>query len=344
MGTLSDLTNSVTSGLTSAYNSVSGFFSSAAEVASESAIRTSQLVMPPEVKDTTLEQSRYDFSYLTFPDDIANDYIGHYMVININVPVKSSGTVRGAFGGQGTLLDEYSKVDVLRFSNRNNVFGGANREALSMQRYTKRIAESIALFMPTPVVHSTRNEYEDISMTALAGTIGTSALQGAAGLVGGVGGATVAGALLNGVGQTVGTASQLLGYPINPRVEVLFSTTSLKQYVFEFLMSPRNEKESDNLKNIIRTLRFHAAPEIDQFTGGFTFIPPAEFDITFYNKGIENTNIPRINTCVLERLDVDYAPTGAYSTFRNGHPVSVRLSLGFREVEITHKQRVLDGF
>lgn len=340
MSIFSDISNT----LTSAFNGVSDFISSPAEVISQSSIRASQLFLPPEVKDTDLEQSKYDFSYLTFPDDISNDYIGHYMVININVPVTTGGSARGSFTNQGTLLDEYSKVDTLRFSNRNNVFGGRNREALSIPRYTKRIAESIALFMPTPIVHSTRNEYEDISMTALAGAIGTGVLQGAAGLVAGVGGARVAGALLGATGQAIGTASQLLGYPINPRVEVLFSTTSLKQYAFEFLMSPRNEKESDNLKNIIRTLRFHGAPEIDQLTGGFTFIPPAEFDITFYNKGIENTNIPRINTCVLERIDVDYAPTGAYATFTNGHPVSVRLSLGFREIEITHKQRVLDGF
>jgi hypothetical protein len=47
---------------------------------------------------------------------------------------------------------------------------------------------------------------------------------------------------------------------------------------------------------------------------------------------------------VLERVEVDYAPTGTYATFRNGHPVAVRLSLGFRELEPVHKQRVLQGF
>lgn len=340
---MSSFTDRFREGLTSAFDTAAGFFNTPKELLDEGAFRSTGILFGIDVKDTTLGQSEYDFSYRTFPDDITNDYIGHYMVININVPVNRYGRIRGDFPNQGTLTsDDVSKVDRLRFGERTT--GGVSREPLSIPRYTKRIKESIALFMPTPVVHTTRNEYEDISMTALAGTIGTGILQGAAGLVGGVGGARIAGGLLDAAGQVAGTASQILGFPINPRVEVLFSTTSLKQYVFEFLMSPRNEKESENLKQIIWSLRYHSAPELDRLTGGFTFIPPAEFDITFYNKGEENLNIPRINTCVLERIDVDYAPTGAYATFKNGHPVSVRLSLGFREIEIPHKQRILDGF
>jgi hypothetical protein len=110
-------------------------------------------------------------------------------------------------------------------------------------------------------------------------------------------------------------------------------------------MAPRNLKESESIKKIIETLRFHSAAELDKNTLGFTFIPPAEFDITFYNKGVENTNIPRINTCVLNVIEVDYSPaSGVYSTFSNGHPVAVRLSLGFTEVEPLHKTRIMQGF
>ena len=48
---------------------------------------------------------------------------------------------------------------------------------------------------------------------------------------------------------------------------------------------------------------------------------------------------------LLEKIDIDYAPAeGKYSTFRNGAPVAVRLSLGFREVEIAHKKRIYQGF
>ena len=39
------------------------------------------------IDDSTLGQSEYDFRYRVFPADLANDYVGHYMIININVPV-----------------------------------------------------------------------------------------------------------------------------------------------------------------------------------------------------------------------------------------------------------------
>lgn len=310
-----------------------------------------------EVGDNTLSQSEYNFNYRTFPDDIANDYVGHYMVININVPVyATSGNQRTSYGGSRygqTLLErEYSKVDTLRFGNAENV-GGTNpitgnpaptREPLAIPRYTRRIAESIALFMPTPVIFNTTNRYQEVNLTSMAAGLVTQT----AGLVGGAfageRGASVLGGVTNAAGQAVGNVAGLAGYPINPRVEVMFSTTNLRQYRFEFLLAPRNEKESENMKAIIDTLRYHSVPEIDGTTAGFTFIPPAEFDFTFYNKGVENRNIPRINTCVMDQIEVDYAPTGVYSTFSNGHPVMARLSMGVSEIEILHKRRVLQGF
>jgi hypothetical protein len=145
-------------------------------------------------------------------------------------------------------------------------------------------------------------------------------------------------------GQAAGVAAQLAQRPINPMVEILFATTAPRQFTFEVLMAPRNEKESETIKSIIKAFRFHGAPEIGGL-GGLLWIPPADFDITFFNKGVENVNILRINTCVLERIEVDYAPTsGIYSTFRNGHPVAVRMSLGFRELEPLHKERINQGF
>lgn len=309
------------------------------------------------IDDNTLTQSQYNFNYRTFPDDIANDYIGHYMVININVPVFASGnpTQRTSYGGQAYgqtfLSSEYSKVDALRFGRAEDV-GGTNpvtgnpafdAEPLAIPRYTRRIAESIALFMPTPIIFNTQNRYQEINLTSL----GTGLATQAGALIGGARGGeagTALGSVVSSAAQTVGQISGLAGYPINPRVEVMFSTTDLRSYTFEFLLAPRNEKESESMKRIIQTLRYHSVPEIDPTTAGFTFIPPAEFDFTFYNKGVENLHMPRINTCVMDRIEVDYAPTGTYSTFSNGHPVMARLSLGVREVEILHKRRVLQGF
>jgi hypothetical protein len=299
-----------------------------------------------DVEDPTgLEQSSYDFNYRVFPEDLAMSDSSHYMVININVPVyRKTGQNRSSYDPGTILSNEFSKVDNLRFGNISSPFTGrplpdaTNAEYFSIPRNTRRIKESIALHMPNGgLVYTEDNTYEPVSMTAMAGQ-----LVGAAGKLGGTAGGAAA-SLATATGQVLKNGGKLAGYPINPRVEVLFATRPQRQWMFEVFLAPRSKSESETANRIIQTLRYHAAPELG--TGGFYFIPPAEFDITFFRQGVENLNLPRINTCVLERIDIDFAPqSGVYSTFLDGSPVAIRLSLGFREIEILHKRRVLQGF
>jgi len=319
--------------------------------------------------------NKYDYNYRVFPDNLGAEESAHYMVININVPVNSEGKARtnAGFGpslfgpaNYQTLEGEYSKVDQLKFPNGvpsgyQALQGITNFATFNIPRGTRRIKESIALFMPVPMVYTHTNVYEEISMTALGAQgikLGVSAI-----------GKLITGALTQrldratqgglpnilGVGgESIRKLASLAGYPINPKIEVMFSHTPQRAFRMELLMAPKNQTESETVKNIIDTLRYHAAPEISgngpipgtNFGAGIIplFIPPAEFDITFYHKGQENTKIPRINTCAIEQIEVDYAPSGIYSTFTNGYPVQVRLSLAFRELEILHKERVAQGF
>lgn len=142
------------------------------------------------------------------------------------------------------------------------------------------------------------------------------------------------------VGIGSGSLAGITGYAINPGVQVLYKSTALRSFQFQFLMAPQSERESRSMESIIQNLRYWAAPR----AVGILFQTPAEFQIRFYNKGQENTHIPRIRRCVLNRIDVDYAPmSGEWSTFRNGHPVAALLSLNFQEMEIIHKDFIAGG-
>lgn len=349
-----------------------------------------------------LAQSEYDFRYLAFPNDLGMDHVGHYMVININVPTEVGGNrerIASRFQGEQFFTTptnevQRSKVDTLRYAGgvtrgglnsgglgvaagsavgaglgvlqgqglfsrivggvigaavggavvdglnqvqvplANSIDGTPQAQFFSLPRYTRRIKESIALHMPTQLIHTHQNEYQDISLTEVAGKVVTAPF----------------GAIGEFVSNIAEGAAKLGGRPINPGVEVLFTTTFLRTFVFDVLMAPRNENESETLLQIIRALKFHSSPELNYGSvfgdagAGLTWIPPAEFDITFFKHGEENLNIPRINTCVMERLEIDYAPTGVYSTFRNGHPVMIRLGMAFRELEPISKLRVTQGF
>lgn len=310
-------------------------------------------------EDLSLYQSKYDFSYRTFPMDLGEQsYNGHYMVININVQngtrfsesVQGGGnaTTAGGFFNTFTRLDnELSKVDALKF-NIDKMWktkqGGSLNTLGIIPRQTRRIVESIALYMPNTVAFDTNNDYEDVGLTSIGSGV-SSLLQSASGFIPGVG-KQISKAIDLGSDAISGAAGagKFVQRPINPRVEVLFRNTLQRTFQFDFLFAPEDPRESAAMKQIIKTLRFHAAPEYQNGTASFMYIPPSEFDITFFNRGVENTNIPRINTCALTKILVDYAPQGVYATFGNGHPVSCRMQLEFRELEVVSKLRILQGF
>jgi hypothetical protein len=159
--------------------------------------------------------------------------------------------------------------------------------------------------------------------------------------------ASMAAKALGGVGQIA--FSQAYGVVQNPMLEVLYSSPDFRTFRFDFMFYPRSEKESSAVQNIIERFRFHQSPEVNtKFGNGFFMVPPSEFDISFYYNGTINPNIPKISTCVMESMDVDYAPNGfaAYETGkdntptkgRTGMPVAIRLDLRFKEVEILTKR------
>lgn len=308
-------------------------------------------------EDYTAGQSKYNFNSRTFPSDIGTGFQGHFVVININVNTGSiMGDVFGSNFNFETLKspEELSKTDAYRYRIDNTwktsdgvplglEYGGFATRA----RFTRRIAESIALYMPnSELTFSDAHDFENISLTKFGGDVAGKLI--AAGL-GALGIDGTVGAIIGSTGQTIGNGLQVFGSPINPKVEVLFANTFQREFAFEFLFSPSTPKEAKDLENIIRTIRFHAAPEYRPSTNQFFWLPPSEFDLTFFYVDPagtiqENTKIPRINTCVLKQIDVSYAPSGAYSTFRDGHPVQTRMVLRFIETEVNSKLRIAQGF
>lgn len=200
----------------------------------------------------------------------------------------------------------------------------------------KRAKGAIYLYIPNPMTYTNAMDYEDVSLTSLA----TDKLKTAVGML-------PLGRQLNSVlGAAEGAGrdlQKLRGLPINPKVEVLFSNIPQRRFQFDFLLAPTSQAESATLKGIIQVLRSEAAPE-EIGIAGIVWKAPSTFSISFEHNGRENTNIPKIDECVLEQIDVDYEPSGQWSTFWNGFPVAVRLQLKFREREPNHKKKILEGY
>jgi hypothetical protein len=148
----------------------------------------------------------------------------------------------------------------------------------------------------------------------------------------------------------VKTFAQLSGMALNPVIEVLYNSPQLRKFNFDFVFSPRSQKEADMVWQIIYEFRRHSAPEFDEETYGVLLVPPSSFDITILRKTpgqdgfIENTNVPRMSTCVLNDVQVDYASSGSFVTFEDGMPIQIRMRLSFTELNIITREMIDKGY
>jgi hypothetical protein len=135
---------------------------------------------------------------------------------------------------------------------------------------------------------------------------------------------------------------------INPMLELIYSSPDFRSFQFEFFFYPRSKDEALEVQKIIQLFRYHQSPDIT--ASGGLLIPPTNFGIRFYYAGVENPNLPAILNCVLESMDVNYAPNG-FSTYEEygenkpsiggtGMPVGIQLTLNFKETQYVTKQTI----
>jgi hypothetical protein len=277
----------------------------------------------------------------------------------------AEGDIRGAYreGGQAAAGAFGSAL--------GGIASGAIVSSINLGRKTKRAAASITLYMPDTVTMQQVNDYDQVSLTAALGRAGLVASAGesiadAIGIAknggnlglggGGVASAdTKAGALAEAGGAIAektgnfgaGITDVLLfsaGVALNPQVELLFKNIQNREFMFDFKFAPRNQQETDTIHEIIKTIRFFAAPEVPTTNSGRYFIPPSEFEIEFSVGGGRNPYLPKLSTCVLQGIDVNYGSTGQWSAFKDGAPVEVSMQLRFKEVEIMHKELIAQGY
>jgi hypothetical protein len=132
---------------------------------------------------------------------------------------------------------------------------------------------------------------------------------------------------------------------VNPRKETMFQEPEQRTFSFSWEFTPRNQKDSDNLKEIIQFLKYSSAPSA--YKGDHAlFEYPSEYQIFFLSGGEENQYIGKIARCCMTSIKVDYAGGGIWSAFEGTNaPTSVKLSMDFRELALLARQdyKWMDG-
>ena len=333
------------------------------------------------------------FGTYQFPKDVfENDQLGHYMVFYVN-EMKRSKFDYGAPNAVGVdkdnspifangtgLISEQRRLDGKRYQTtgrstssdgENLQFSDRNRRLKtgidSKRQTTKRISDSIALYLPPSVRDTTTAEYENMATGVLgqfagkgldfAGAMREKDYDAASSVLTGAGtdfaieaarrsGAAFVEALAGSEGA-IQLLNRTLGQADNPFMEVLFSSMGVREFTYNFNFAPRNSDETIEVQQIIQLFRFHMAPEMQGANARYLTLP-SEFDIHYMFKGKdgngrENDYFNRIATCVCTSVDVNYTPNGVRS-FEDGSPTQIQVGLTFRETEILTKEKINQGY
>jgi hypothetical protein len=127
----------------------------------------------------------------------------------------------------------------------------------------------------------------------------------------------------------------------NPFKEVMFEAIDFRTFSFKYTFLPKSESEVHNVRRIIDLFKFHMHPELSD--GGLFYVYPSEFEMQYYFRGEENTFLHKISTCVLTDMQVDYG-SQFFSSFDDGAPTEIIMSLTFKELELLTKERIIKGY
>ena len=158
---------------------------------------------------------------------------------------------------------------------------------------------------------------------------------------------TIGKGVANFLGSDISTDELLArtsGRVLNPNAEMLFQGPVIRDFSFSFLMVARSQKEGDEIRRIIRMLKVGMAPKFQNST----FLEnPDIFTIEYKNGEGEKDMLKTVNQfspggLALTTMNVDYAPTGYWSAYRDSQPVAVKMDLAFTELRPIYQSDHLD--
>ena len=127
------------------------------------------------------------------------------------------------------------------------------------------------------------------------------------------------------------------GLTINNNLEVLFNGPQLRTFSYNYRFTPREPKEADKIKQIIRFFKKSMAPK--RSNSRIFLKSPNVFKLKYtYKNGDSHPFLNNIKICALNNFTVDYTPDGSYSTYEDdggrgdGSMTSYQVSLGFKEM------------
>ena len=239
---------------------------------------------------------------LMFPLDLITNINKHYMSLRFVKYSKRSITDRKTIESQGTIA--------LPIPNQLN-------DTTSLSYSNEPIGSMMGAFVEAYSASS------DKSATIATGAA-ASLRQVIAGLPGGQ--------------QILDAGSAVSGLAFNPFLTVVFKGPQFKTHNFSWKFFPRSKQESDELTKIVKTIKYHILPGLLN-TSGVIFEYP---EMVLLNIFPSEDNLYNFKPCIIKNLNINYAPSGGPSFFRNSlaAPTGIELKIEFQEIEYFTKMDI----
>jgi Tail-tube assembly protein len=314
-------------------------------------------------RSTILYDNRtYDITDLQYPVDLGaeagNQYGKNKVLFLINVisesKIKSSSRELGMYDlseteqkrSAGQKIADIGAGVASKFTeNSNPVIKEAFRMA-SPSKISKRLKAAISLYVPNSVRFSYGVQWgeEDLSGAENKADIVNDVLSG------GLNKQTAKALgedIIRQVQRKILTdnpaiQSAFRQTPGNAKAAQLFQGVDFRTFTFNYSFLPRSQEEADSVLKIIRTFRHHMLPEFKD-DSQFLFIYPSQFEIKYLYENNDNEFLEKHFTAVLTNCDIDYTPNGQFTTFDNGMPSQIDMSLTFKELSLATKESSPDN-
>jgi hypothetical protein len=171
----------------------------------------------------------------------------------------------------------------------------------------------VKLPMPRRINDVTNINWAEISATEMAGQLAS----------GGRGAAMIAAA---GAGGSVGT-----GLALNPMMFMQFQRPSYKEHTLSWTLAPSNQRDSDELKDIINAFKKASLPTLEG--GGLLLGYPNIATIQFK----PDKYLFKLKPCAIISVQVDYSGAGMPSFFKSDAPTVVNLTVMLKEIQLWNR-------
>ena len=121
------------------------------------------------------------------------------------------------------------------------------------------------------------------------------------------------------------------GKVLNPNLELLFNGPKLRKFSYNFRFTPREERESREIKRIIKFFKKNMAPQ--RVPSKLFLKTPNVFKLKYIFKGGgQHPFLNKLKMCALKNFNVQYAPDGSYMTYDDGSMTAYNVSMDFAEL------------